>query len=231
MLGKHRPRWNACWRSSRRPRTRRTTKRRRSTNWRGEARVERWGGVSEKCKSVLILKSPVRLNYPLLTNPSFRTNPLVLCPPTPTPFSLSFGRHRLHLIRICVTHMRPCDNLPAWVRACDFMCVWPSNPRNPSASHLWHSQQSRKQAPPPSSSQQPMGGLVWDYLGTWVAGGPVCHVDGQRISLLVWGRATEASSAMWKSIKVSKEFENISLIGIFIDICRGNLLKMEKFWQ
>ncbi|XP_029681676.1 ELKS/Rab6-interacting/CAST family member 1-like isoform X2 [Takifugu rubripes] len=38
--------------------------------------------------------------------------------------------------------------------------------RNPSASHLWHSQQSRKQAPPPSSCQQPMGGLVWDYLGT-----------------------------------------------------------------
>ncbi|XP_028255796.1 ELKS/Rab6-interacting/CAST family member 1-like isoform X2 [Parambassis ranga] len=38
--------------------------------------------------------------------------------------------------------------------------------RNPSASHLWHSQQSRKQAPPPAASQQPMGGLVWDYLGT-----------------------------------------------------------------
>uniref|UniRef100_A0A8P4K8Z3 ELKS/Rab6-interacting/CAST family member 1 n=1 Tax=Dicentrarchus labrax TaxID=13489 RepID=A0A8P4K8Z3_DICLA len=38
--------------------------------------------------------------------------------------------------------------------------------RNPSASHLWRSQQSRKQAPPPSASQQPMGGLVWDYLGT-----------------------------------------------------------------
>ncbi|XP_059181610.1 ELKS/Rab6-interacting/CAST family member 1-like isoform X1 [Centropristis striata] len=38
--------------------------------------------------------------------------------------------------------------------------------RTPSASHLWHSQQSRKQAPPPAASQQPMGGLVWDYLGT-----------------------------------------------------------------
>ncbi|XP_031714973.1 ELKS/Rab6-interacting/CAST family member 1-like isoform X1 [Anarrhichthys ocellatus] len=38
--------------------------------------------------------------------------------------------------------------------------------RNPSASHLWRSQQSRKQAPPPAASQQPMGGLVWDYLGT-----------------------------------------------------------------
>ncbi|XP_014882787.1 ELKS/Rab6-interacting/CAST family member 1-like isoform X2 [Poecilia latipinna] len=35
--------------------------------------------------------------------------------------------------------------------------------RNPSASHLW---QSQKQAPPPAASQQPMGGLVWDYLGT-----------------------------------------------------------------
>ncbi|CAK6970714.1 ELKS/Rab6-interacting/CAST family member 1-like isoform X2 [Scomber scombrus] len=38
--------------------------------------------------------------------------------------------------------------------------------RNPSASHLWRSQQSRKQAPPPAASQQPVGGLVWDYLGT-----------------------------------------------------------------
>ncbi|XP_041833067.1 ELKS/Rab6-interacting/CAST family member 1-like isoform X2 [Melanotaenia boesemani] len=38
--------------------------------------------------------------------------------------------------------------------------------RNPSAAHLWHSQQSRKQAPPPAAPQQPMGGLVWDYLGT-----------------------------------------------------------------
>ncbi|XP_054656084.1 ELKS/Rab6-interacting/CAST family member 1-like isoform X12 [Dunckerocampus dactyliophorus] len=38
--------------------------------------------------------------------------------------------------------------------------------RKPSASHLWHSSPSRKQAHPPSASQQPMGGLVWDYLGT-----------------------------------------------------------------
>ncbi|XP_035460761.1 ELKS/Rab6-interacting/CAST family member 1-like isoform X2 [Scophthalmus maximus] len=38
--------------------------------------------------------------------------------------------------------------------------------RNPSASHLWRSQQSRKQAPTPAASQQPVGGLVWDYLGT-----------------------------------------------------------------
>ncbi|XP_038594898.1 ELKS/Rab6-interacting/CAST family member 1-like isoform X2 [Micropterus salmoides] len=38
--------------------------------------------------------------------------------------------------------------------------------RDPSASHLWRSQQSRKQAPPSAASQQPMGGLVWDYLGT-----------------------------------------------------------------
>ncbi|XP_067345637.1 ELKS/Rab6-interacting/CAST family member 1-like isoform X3 [Channa argus] len=38
--------------------------------------------------------------------------------------------------------------------------------RNPSASHLWHSQQSRKQASFPAASQQPVGGLVWDYLGT-----------------------------------------------------------------
>ncbi|XP_067437310.1 ELKS/Rab6-interacting/CAST family member 1-like isoform X1 [Thunnus thynnus] len=38
--------------------------------------------------------------------------------------------------------------------------------RNPSASHLWRSQQSRNQAPPPAASQQPMGGMVWDYLGT-----------------------------------------------------------------
>ncbi|XP_027147746.1 ELKS/Rab6-interacting/CAST family member 1 isoform X2 [Larimichthys crocea] len=38
--------------------------------------------------------------------------------------------------------------------------------RNPSASHLWRSQQSRKQAPPPAGAQQPMGELVWDYLGT-----------------------------------------------------------------
>ncbi|XP_077449857.1 ELKS/Rab6-interacting/CAST family member 1-like isoform X2 [Stigmatopora argus] len=34
--------------------------------------------------------------------------------------------------------------------------------RRPSASHLWRS----PQAPPPAASQQPMGGLVWDYLGT-----------------------------------------------------------------
>ncbi|XP_019732540.1 ELKS/Rab6-interacting/CAST family member 1-like isoform X2 [Hippocampus comes] len=33
-------------------------------------------------------------------------------------------------------------------------------------SHLWRSQQTPKQAPPPAASQQPMGGLVWDYLGT-----------------------------------------------------------------
>ncbi|XP_029969552.1 ELKS/Rab6-interacting/CAST family member 1-like isoform X1 [Salarias fasciatus] len=38
--------------------------------------------------------------------------------------------------------------------------------RTPSASHLWRSQPSRKQAPPPAAAQQPMGGLVWDYLGT-----------------------------------------------------------------
>ncbi|XP_078021553.1 ELKS/Rab6-interacting/CAST family member 1-like isoform X2 [Epinephelus lanceolatus] len=38
--------------------------------------------------------------------------------------------------------------------------------RTPSSSHLWRPQQSRKQAPPPAASQQPMGGLVWDYLGT-----------------------------------------------------------------
>ncbi|XP_029317694.1 ELKS/Rab6-interacting/CAST family member 1-like isoform X2 [Cottoperca gobio] len=38
--------------------------------------------------------------------------------------------------------------------------------RNPSASHLWRPQPSRKQASPPAASQQPMGGLVWDYLGT-----------------------------------------------------------------
>ncbi|XP_032360660.1 ELKS/Rab6-interacting/CAST family member 1 isoform X5 [Etheostoma spectabile] len=41
--------------------------------------------------------------------------------------------------------------------------------RDPSASHLWRSQQSRKQAPPPAASQQPMGGLVWDYLGTFAS--------------------------------------------------------------
>ncbi|XP_032445064.1 ELKS/Rab6-interacting/CAST family member 1-like isoform X1 [Xiphophorus hellerii] len=38
--------------------------------------------------------------------------------------------------------------------------------RNPSTSHLWRPQQSQKQAPPPAASQQPVGGLVWDYLGT-----------------------------------------------------------------
>ncbi|CAG5927584.1 unnamed protein product, partial [Menidia menidia] len=37
--------------------------------------------------------------------------------------------------------------------------------RNPSTPHLWRSQQSRKQTPPPAASQQPVGGLVWDYLG------------------------------------------------------------------
>ncbi|XP_034718889.1 ELKS/Rab6-interacting/CAST family member 1-like isoform X4 [Etheostoma cragini] len=41
--------------------------------------------------------------------------------------------------------------------------------RDPSASHLWRSQQSRKQAPPSAASQQPMGGLVWDYLGTFAS--------------------------------------------------------------
>ncbi|XP_010784078.1 ELKS/Rab6-interacting/CAST family member 1-like, partial [Notothenia coriiceps] len=41
--------------------------------------------------------------------------------------------------------------------------------RNPSASHLWRPQQSGKQAPPPAASQQPMGGLVWDYLGTFAS--------------------------------------------------------------
>nr|XP_019947933.1 PREDICTED: ELKS/Rab6-interacting/CAST family member 1-like isoform X2 [Paralichthys olivaceus] len=41
--------------------------------------------------------------------------------------------------------------------------------RNPSASHLWRSQQSRKQAPAPAASQQPKGGLVWDYLGTFAS--------------------------------------------------------------
>lgn len=49
---------------------------------------------------------------------------------------------------------------------CSCVCVCPSQPRDPSASHLWRSQQSRKQAPPSAASQQPMGGLVWDYLGT-----------------------------------------------------------------
>ncbi|PWA18289.1 hypothetical protein CCH79_00017819, partial [Gambusia affinis] len=39
--------------------------------------------------------------------------------------------------------------------------------RNPSASHLWRPQQSQMQAPPPAASQQPVGGLVWDYLGTF----------------------------------------------------------------
>ncbi|XP_027899410.1 ELKS/Rab6-interacting/CAST family member 1-like isoform X1 [Xiphophorus couchianus] len=38
--------------------------------------------------------------------------------------------------------------------------------RNPSTSHLWRPQQSQKQAPPPAASQQPVGGLMWDYLGT-----------------------------------------------------------------
>ncbi|XP_034434366.1 ELKS/Rab6-interacting/CAST family member 1-like isoform X2 [Hippoglossus hippoglossus] len=41
--------------------------------------------------------------------------------------------------------------------------------RNPSASHLWRSQQSRKQAPASAASQQPKGGLVWDYLGTFAS--------------------------------------------------------------
>ncbi|XP_024147721.1 ELKS/Rab6-interacting/CAST family member 1 isoform X2 [Oryzias melastigma] len=41
--------------------------------------------------------------------------------------------------------------------------------RNPSAPHLWRSKQSGKQAPPPAASQQPMGGLVWDYLGTFAS--------------------------------------------------------------
>ncbi|XP_020569842.1 ELKS/Rab6-interacting/CAST family member 1 isoform X7 [Oryzias latipes] len=41
--------------------------------------------------------------------------------------------------------------------------------RNPSAPHLWRSQQSGKQAPPTAGSQQPMGGLVWDYLGTFAS--------------------------------------------------------------
>ncbi|XP_074553943.1 ELKS/Rab6-interacting/CAST family member 1-like isoform X2 [Halichoeres trimaculatus] len=38
--------------------------------------------------------------------------------------------------------------------------------RNPSSSHLWRSQPSRNQASPSAASQQPVGGLVWDYLGT-----------------------------------------------------------------
>ncbi|KAM8740050.1 ELKS/Rab6-interacting/CAST family member 1-like isoform 6-T6 [Acanthopagrus schlegelii] len=41
--------------------------------------------------------------------------------------------------------------------------------RNPSASHLWRSQQSRKQAPPSAAAQQPVGGMMWDYLGTFAS--------------------------------------------------------------
>ncbi|CAL8277052.1 unnamed protein product [Gadus morhua 'NCC'] len=37
--------------------------------------------------------------------------------------------------------------------------------RHPPPTHLWRSQPPREQAPPPTSSQ-PMGELVWDYLGT-----------------------------------------------------------------
>ncbi|KAK0135359.1 ELKS/Rab6-interacting/CAST family member 1 [Merluccius polli] len=37
--------------------------------------------------------------------------------------------------------------------------------RHPPPAHLWRSQLPRDQAQPPATSQ-PMGGLVWDYLGT-----------------------------------------------------------------
>lgn len=73
-----------------------------------------------------------------------------------------------HHTCVCV-----CFKYSPSARVCLCGCVRPSHPRNPSSSHLWRSQQARKQAPPPAASQQPMGGLVWDYLGTWVAGGPV----------------------------------------------------------
>ena len=80
--------------------------------------------------------------------------------------------------------------------ACVCVCVraHPSHPRNPSASHLWRSQQSRNQAPPPAASQQPMGGMVWDYLGTWVAGVPVSQLDHctTNLTLLVMGRDMRA---------------------------------------
>lgn len=66
---------------------------------RWEARMERWCGLIEKYKSELIIPSPLRLNYLLLCNPSFRTNPLVLY--LFPPFLLPFWLHH-HLIDICV---------------------------------------------------------------------------------------------------------------------------------
>lgn len=157
-------------------------------------------------------------------NSPFSTNPLVfpfftsflslLFPPFLLPFRFYFLCH-LYLIHMCV-----CINMyasmwlsicvSAFMFACVRVCVCTSHPRNPSASHLWHSQQSRKQAPPPTGSQQPMGGLVWDYLGTWVAGGPVSQFRQMHDKTHFACRRTgyestmKATSTMWKSYVVLK---------------------------
>lgn len=87
---------------------------------RWETRMERWCGLIEKYKSELIILSSLRLNYLLLTNPSFRTNPLVLY--LFPLFSFHFG-FTLFTFVCEPIHMYPCDNLPAWVCACVFTRV------------------------------------------------------------------------------------------------------------
>lgn len=88
---------------------------------------------------------------------------------------------------------------------CVCVCVCSSHLRNPSTSHLWRPQQSQKQAPPPAASQQPVGGLVWDYLGTWVAGGP-CQLARDHCTLRLTlpvkesdMKARKYQPPMWKS--------------------------------
>lgn len=155
---------------------------------------------------------PLRLKLQILrlcANPLLTTNLLVFhFVPLPSPvFPHFLSSHSI------VTSSAICPSFMwrACVRACSstryttvhlcerVACASPlplptptPHPRNPSASHLWRPQQSRKQSPPLSGSQQPMGGLVWDYLGTWVAGGPVSTTN---LTLLVTGAEKEGGGS------------------------------------
>lgn len=143
--------------------------------------------------------------FPLVLIHEISSYPLSFSSPFLLPFSLLFPLSSLPYTNVCmhkcihlIIHLCEC----AYVHLC--VCAWPSHSRKPSASHLWHSQQPRKQAPPPANAQQPMGGLVWDYLGTWVAGGPVGRLDSctAKLTRLFETRhktTFKALVTMWKS--------------------------------
>lgn len=162
---------------------------------RWEAGMERWCG--------LIISSSLRLNSLVLTNPSFRANPLVLS--LFPSFLLPFWLHHLHL-HICVWTNTHVIHVIIYLRECVlvFSCVCnhqiPETPL-PLICGVLNRPENRS-LPLLALSSQWEGWCGTTWAREWLVALSVTLTDVMP-TLLVWrANAKKASSTMWMRFKL-----------------------------